>query len=67
MTSPFNTWTVRGERRDPDGGLSSLVGTSFGRTEERARENWRRLWGNGLDWPLELLVFTCETEEVRHE
>ena len=53
-------WDVRGHRVDPDGTERSVIGTSFGRTEARARENWRTTWGNGIEWPVERLTFTWE-------
>lgn len=53
-------WEVRGRRVNEDGSVSELVGTSFGRTEARAREHWVKRWGVGADWHVTELVFTRE-------
>lgn len=53
-------WVVQGRRVNPDGSECSVFGTSFGPTEERARANWIKLWGKGLEWPVAELTFTRE-------
>ena len=56
----LQAWEVRGHRVDPDGTERSVLRTSFGRTQERARANWVSTWGKGLEWPVAELTFTRE-------
>ena len=74
LTTPsgpiIQVWAVEGRRALPDGGESRVLGTSFGSTEERAREHWVKVWGKGLEWPVSELTFTPEGAgtklELRH-
>ena len=56
----LTAWTVEGLRVEPDGRETSLIATSFGSTEERARASWLKLWGKECAWPIEQLTFTRE-------
>lgn len=49
-------WDVIGQKGDGE----TLRSMSFGSTEERARKNWRDLWGKGFAprWTEEELTFT---------
>jgi hypothetical protein len=60
------TWKVTGQRELPEGGSENLVSASWGSTEERARTNFKEVWGRGFmpRWTLAELHFELVAQEV---
>ena len=56
----IQAWRAEGRRVELDGTERTITGTSFGSTEERARQNWVTVWGKGIEFPVAELTFTRE-------
>lgn len=71
--SAFRVWNVTGEKQLPNGHTAALFATSFGATEERARQFFQRLQERApkadvfgepyTQWADQDLVFTPEPAE----